>query len=146
MSLTNGVDIQCYNYTLATPFTCAPGVAIGTPLIMQPSMTSRVNTVLTFSSPSRQSVPTAMESSPSWCELTGDTLNGPRSLSPSSLRHPHKSKQDIIKLILPHFHHAVQASPLLHSSPSSTKILPPLRPSLSSMDSKSAQSQSTLPI
>ena len=28
VSLTNGVDIQCYNYTLATAFSCAPGVAI----------------------------------------------------------------------------------------------------------------------
>lgn len=30
VSLRQGADIQCYNYTLSTPFTCAPGVAIGT--------------------------------------------------------------------------------------------------------------------
>jgi hypothetical protein len=30
VALTSGVDVQCYNYTLATPFSCAPGVAIGT--------------------------------------------------------------------------------------------------------------------
>jgi hypothetical protein len=35
VALQSGVDIQCYNYTLANPFNCTPGVAIGTYLITQ---------------------------------------------------------------------------------------------------------------
>lgn len=35
VGIVNGVDIQCYNYTLATPFTCTPGVAIGNFLAIQ---------------------------------------------------------------------------------------------------------------
>jgi hypothetical protein len=124
VSLTNGVDIQCYNYTLDTPFSCAPGVAIGTSLVMQLSTTSRVNTVPIFSSPSRQSAQTIMGSFPSLCALTGDTLSGLKSPSPSLLKGPHKSKLDTTKLILPHYHHASQASPSSLSSPSSTRMLP----------------------
>jgi hypothetical protein len=35
IALTEGQDIQCYNYTLVTPFDCAPSVAIGISPLMQ---------------------------------------------------------------------------------------------------------------
>jgi hypothetical protein len=53
VALTSGVDVQCYNYTLAKAFSCTPGVAIGTYSLTQPSTISRVSTAPTFSSPSR---------------------------------------------------------------------------------------------
>lgn len=33
--LVPGTDVQCYNYTLKTPFDCAPSVAIGTYFLTQ---------------------------------------------------------------------------------------------------------------
>lgn len=50
VALTSGVDVQCYNYTLASAFSCAPSVAIGTVSLTQPSTISRANIVLTSSS------------------------------------------------------------------------------------------------
>jgi hypothetical protein len=35
IALIEGEDIQCYNYTLATPFNCSPSVAIGIYQLMQ---------------------------------------------------------------------------------------------------------------
>lgn len=97
VGIVNGVDIQCYNYTLATPFTCTPGVAIGSPLVMQLSMAWRVNTVRTYSSLSRQSTLTAMESSHSLWGLIGPILDGLDSSFHLLLKLPHRSRLDIIK-------------------------------------------------
>lgn len=76
VALASGVDVQCYNYTLANAFSCTPGVAIGSYSIIQPSMISQASTLLTSSSPSRQSTLTATASSPSLSGRSGGTHSG----------------------------------------------------------------------
>ncbi len=51
--LKSGVDIQCYNYTLTSPFNCTPGVAIGIFILTQLSAPYRTKPATICFSPSR---------------------------------------------------------------------------------------------
>ncbi len=121
-------------------------MAIGTYKIIQVWATFRVHTLQVSSSQLKLLPPIATASFPSLSELTGATLNGARSLSPSSLRDLLNSKQDIIKSILDHSPHVHLPNQLLHSSPSSPKTLPALQLWPSWMDSRSVHWQWTHPI
>ncbi len=94
-------------------------------------MTSRVNTPPIFSSPLKPSTLIATESFLSLFVLIGDTLNGQKLLSPSSLKQHLKLKLDIISSILLHFRPAIQERQLLLSSHSSAKTFQETLQSLS---------------
>ena len=117
VALQSGVDIQCYNYTLANPFNCTPGVAIGTIFITQRSTTFSLLAVTTYSSPSRQWTLIATESSPSLSEPNGAILVGAGFPSHLLLRSPLRSTLDIIRLTLLLYQHASLAKKSLLSSP-----------------------------
>lgn len=114
--LVSGTDIQCYNYTLATIFSCTPGVAIGTSSFTQPSTPSKVNTVPTFSSRSRLWTPTVMEWFPLSCAPNGDIHSGANLPFLSLLKGQPRWKQATTRSILDLSPHATQERPLLPSS------------------------------
>lgn len=100
VALTKGADVQCYNYTLATAFSCTPGVAIGTRFMMQPSTDWKASTEPISSSLSRLSIQIAIQSFPSSSARSGDTLSGAGSPLPSLPKAHLKSRLDTTKLTL----------------------------------------------
>lgn len=74
--LQNGLDIQCYNYTLPSVFAKTPGVAIGNILFTQLSTIFKPQPVIIFSSQLRQYNQIASESYRSLSERSGAIPNG----------------------------------------------------------------------
>lgn len=77
--LTQGTDVQCYNYSLPYSFATVPSVAVCKTLIIQPSMTFKPGALLISSSPSSHSSPRASPTSPSPSGPSGSIPPGPRS-------------------------------------------------------------------